>query len=643
MDKSIPKLSKRQRDMLHKASPEIFREWILSLPPVKMEKYHPIYKLVHAVLDGIRDNGRFTTGEAGLSDLKLLLATLSCNLDLISDAIQSIKLSDKWKNDFITMSTKEISKLDKGKYFSDRHTFERELLPFNEAGDDTTARAILTNCETIYRTDNPFFAIKNANFDLLKSADMFFDLGTFSLLLHALNPQTFPYWDSCFIMYDLGIDLDHDWAEFDFTDIFPFDTFKGYLDDCFIIQCELQELLAKNGTIIFTIAANAMKHPDEERIRFKGAQTLDSACRMIEKDITDANNYSSSLLTLHTGFVHLDKTSGGIHPDDFVLVTTTSSEAGKDFAASITTRIAQKGIPVEYFICDMNQQSTAMRMVKSKCSRLCQGTGIAEASYHQLQDVITGVEQLSCLPVVFHQYEPYQTLELLRLTAHRLKSDLGRIRKGLIVIDDLNALEDMNEPRDSGVNKNLLVVLKEIVERYQIPILALRSIESSETIGVDTSDYLDGNRIQIEQACADLVMSIKFDPTREVDDGSCTSLARITVLRTKDNLENEITLVYDSDTNNYIDYFEIHDQELADSNLPKKLYIETDPIEINGFIQHAEEVKTLVLDSLGDIEKSQIRAQLYINCWIEDGIPQQLAKSIEKGCRDLHIDRVKIG
>ena len=642
MDKTIPKLSKAQRDKLHDASPEVFKKWVLSLPAVNQDLYHPVYKLVRAVLDGIQEHNRFTTDEAGLPELKLLLATLTCNLNLIYEAAQSAKLSDEWINDFIAMSSREINKLDKGEFFSDRQTFERKMPPFNEEVDDRRAQAILANCDAIGRADNPFSAIKNANFILLNNAELFFDLGTFSLLLHALNPQTFPYWDSCFIMYDFGIDLDHDWAEFDFPDIYPFDVFKGYLDNCFIIQCELQEILAKNGTIILTIAANALLNTEEEKFQFKGVHTLDSACRMIEKDIADANNYSPSLLALPTGFVHLDNTSGGIHPDDFVLVTTTSSEAGKDFAASITTRIAQEGIPVEYFICDTNQQSTAMHMVKSKCSRIWQDTGIKEASYLQLQAAITRVEQLSCLPIVFHQCEPRQTLELLRLAAHRLKSDISRIRKGLIVIDDLNALEDMNELSDPGVEKSLLGTLREIVERYQIPILALRSIESSEIIGIDSSDYLDGKRKQIKQDYADLVMSIKFEQAQNADDESCTALARTNVLRTKDNLENEITLVYDSATNNYMDYFEIHDQELADSNLPKKIFIETNPIEINSFIQHAEEVKALVLESLGDLEDVRILAHLYIDCWFEDGIPQQLAKSIEKSCRELHIDRIRI-
>lgn len=642
MDKTIPKLSKVQRDKLHDASPEVFRQWVLSLPAVKKDLYHPIYKLSQAVLDGIRELDRTATSEVGLPELKLLLATLSCNSDHIHDAMELTKLSDEWKNDFISMSAREIGKLDNGEYFSDRQTFEREMPPFNEGADDRSARAVLANCDAINKTDNPFEAIKNANFNLLKYADIFFDMGSFSLLLHALNPRTFPYWDSCFIMYDLGIELDHDWAEFDFTNIFPFDAFKGYLDDCFDIQCELQEILAKNGTIIFTIAANAMLYPEEKLFRFKRAQTFDSACRELEKSIVCANNYSSSLSAFHTGFIHLDRIIGGIAPGDFVLVTSTSGEAGKDFAANISLRMARAGIPVEYFTFDKNYQSAATRMINSMCNRLWQDTGIKEASYHQLQNAITRVGQLSYIPITFHQSEPSQTLELLKMTAHRLKSDIGHIRKGLIVIEDLNALEDMNDPSDSVVEKSQLVSLKEIAERYGIPILAIRSMESSETFDTASSHYSNEIRMQVEQVCVDLALSIRLEPIRDAEDETRTSFARITVFRAEDNAENEITLVYDSQNNHYFDYFEMHDQRLADPNLPKKLDLETEPIDINSFLQHAEKVKTLVLDSLGEVENARIRAVLYINGWFEDGIPQQLAESLEKGCRDLNIDRIML-
>lgn len=629
MDTKVLKLSKRQSRELLSASPEVFKEWMMSLPSIKKDKYHPIYKLAEFVMDAISASRKRNPDKTGIPELKLLLETLTCDMNLIRNAVQSSRIDETTKTRIVDLSERELEALEKGEYFADKHTFDVLVPNSFERIDDEGARSILCHCEAINKESNPFSAIETASY-MAKHADLCMNMDSFSLLLHALNPNAFPFWETCFVLYNLEIDLEHEYSEFSFTDIYPFDAFHGYIANCYSIQCSLPELLTGNGTLVLTIAANALHSPYEKEAPHWAPKSIKDACLEVEGEIIRSPSYTRDMANLKTGFFNVDHLLNSIAPGDLIVVTGHSENVLKDFAIHVSLANARKGVPIEFFISSTDEREITRRMLNAICFGSMSKYDYNDATRDQLFEWASNAELLSSLPIRLCRKES-KSLELLRLIAQSLGSDPRRIRKGLIVVEGYDALLDENEYTLQDDRFDLIKELKRLAKRYGIPILML--LKTDVVSKGSISELINRGKIPLD--AIDKNISIELE---SAENDAAEFLARTEIAKYSTNEIGKAVLLYKAKANMLSEYIdEMHPL------FSRKLWLETDPTDIDAFPQHAQEVIELIKQSFDGMGKMWIQAYLHIDGWFEDGISQSDAKTLFNECVKSGAVRVTIG
>ncbi|MDH3716735.1 MAG: replicative DNA helicase [Planctomycetota bacterium] len=214
---------------------------------------------------------------------------------------------------------------------------------------------------------------------------------------------------------------------------------------------------------------------------------------------------------LSTGFSDVDKLTGGLHPEELVIVAARPSMGKTAFAANIAEHVAvEENQPTLFVSLEMSRLELAQRMM---CS-------LGEINGEKFRSgFLSGTDHKKLIEVsatlgkspLFIDDTPTRTVTEIIATARRLKRRHDSL--GLVVIDYLQLIQPDNpaDPRQEQVAK-MARRLKAMSRELAVPVLCLAQLNRQTEMSRDNRPKLSHLRESgaIEQD-ADVVMMIHRD------------------------------------------------------------------------------------------------------------------------------------
>lgn len=261
---------------------------------------------------------------------------------------------------------------------------------------------------------------------------------------------------------------------------------------------------------------------DAERMIFKISEKKYKASFMAIKDIVWQNmtliesmKNKHGLTGVPTGFIDLDKKTGGLQPSDLIVVAGRPSMGKTAFCLNIAQNAAmagdgQSGFPVGIFSLEMSKEQLGMRLLSSEAEveffKIRSG-GLRDEERGDLQ---RAAGKLYLAPIYIDDTPALSILEL-RARARRLKKEQNA---GLIIVDYLQLMRgrtsnaDRREQEISEISRFLKALAKEL----NIPVVAIsqlnRMVEQREDKRPRLADLRESGAIEQD---ADVILFIYRD------------------------------------------------------------------------------------------------------------------------------------
>jgi len=249
----------------------------------------------------------------------------------------------------------------------------------------------------------------------------------------------------------------------------------------------------------------------QKRVRGDFASSKDLVARSFERLIA-ASERGSEVTGLPTGFIELDRLTGGLRATNLVVIAARPSMGKTALALSIAEHVAlRESQSVAVFSLEMSGEELVQRMLGSVAmvdvTRLRSGRLAAE----DWPRVTRAADELAKAKLFIDDSEGL-TIGEMRTKARRLKSREGL---GLVVIDYIQLMEGGTGRRDENRVQELSSIsrgLKMLARDLDVPIIVLSQLNRSPDARNDKRPMLSDLRESgaIEQD-ADLVLMIYRD------------------------------------------------------------------------------------------------------------------------------------
>ncbi|RLD18263.1 MAG: replicative DNA helicase [Caldiserica bacterium] len=211
-----------------------------------------------------------------------------------------------------------------------------------------------------------------------------------------------------------------------------------------------------------------------------------------------------------TGFIDLDRLTGGLHPQEFIVIAGRPGMGKTTFGLNIATNVAlNEKIPVAIFSFEMSKEDLVKRILCSEGrvnhDRLRKGM-IGDSDFARLT---TAASKLADAPIYIDDTANLSVLEV-KARSRRLQAEKGL---GLVLIDYLQLMPGRGLRADSRQQEisEICRALKIMAKELNIPVIALSQLsrETEKRKGKDKrpvlSDLRDSGAIEQD---ADLVLFI---------------------------------------------------------------------------------------------------------------------------------------
>lgn len=235
--------------------------------------------------------------------------------------------------------------------------------------------------------------------------------------------------------------------------------------------------------------------------------------------LTAASEKGSEITGLPTGFVDLDKLTGGLRPGNLVVIAARPSMGKTAFALGIAEHVAlQEEDTVAVFSLEMSDDEVLQRVLASSAmmdvSRLRSG----RLSPEDWPRVTRAADSLSKCKLYVDDSEG-MTIGEMRTKARRLKSREGL---GLIVVDYIQLMESRTGRRDENRVQELSTIsrgLKMLGRDLEVPVIVLSQLNRTPDSRPDKRPMLSDLRESgsLEQD-ADMVIMVHRPDAWEADD-----------------------------------------------------------------------------------------------------------------------------
>ncbi|HMO15100.1 MAG TPA: replicative DNA helicase [Pirellulaceae bacterium] len=179
--------------------------------------------------------------------------------------------------------------------------------------------------------------------------------------------------------------------------------------------------------------------------------------------------------TIETGFVDLDKLTGGLHASELVILAARPSMGKTAFAMNIAENVAcDQNKPVLFVSLEMSAIELIERMLCSRARVNSHRLRSRTLDKGQRKKLSKMAGELSRVPLHIDD-SPTRTVSEIAATARRIKRKCGEL--GLIVIDYLQLVEPDNssDPRQEQVAK-IARRLKGMARELKVPVLCLSQL-----------------------------------------------------------------------------------------------------------------------------------------------------------------------
>ncbi|MCB2099470.1 MAG: replicative DNA helicase [Rhodobacterales bacterium] len=228
-----------------------------------------------------------------------------------------------------------------------------------------------------------------------------------------------------------------------------------------------------------------------------------------------AHKREGGLAGVTSGFRDLDKTLGGLHPSDLIILAGRPSMGKTALATNIAFNAAysyhrskgEEGAVVGFFSLEMSAEQLAARILSEQSNISSDRMRKGELSNEEFDRLVIASQTLHEIPV-FIDDTPALTVSALRTRARRLQRQHGL---GLIVVDYLQLISGQPGRNDGRVNEVSEITrgLKTLAKELNVPVIALsqlsRAVEQREPPRPMLQDLRESGSIEQD---ADVVMFI---------------------------------------------------------------------------------------------------------------------------------------
>lgn len=242
---------------------------------------------------------------------------------------------------------------------------------------------------------------------------------------------------------------------------------------------------------------------------------------------------------LKTGFIDLDRATGGFEPGDLVILAARPSMGKTAFAVNIADNIAKDKKSVAFFSLEMPARQIGLRILSSR-TRI----PVAEMRGGELSaDHIDSIS--ACMAGVHEQRlmiddKPAVTVAYIRSKARQLKRKHGL---DMIVIDYIGLMTGKGDNRTQelgGISRGLKAMAKELC----VPVLALaqlnRGLENRSDKRPVLSDLRDSGEIEQD---ADIVLMLHRDEYYN-SDSHMIGIAECLIRKQRNGALEDVLLTY---------------------------------------------------------------------------------------------------
>ncbi len=304
---------------------------------------------------------------------------------------------------------------------------------------------------------------------------------------------------------------------------------------------------------------------------------------------------SGAVIGIDTGFRDLNKTLGGLHPSDLLilagrpamgktaLATTMAYNAAKAIAKEDEDAATRNEKPrsVGFFSLEMSGEQLAMRLLAAACGVGSHNLQRGNLSQDEFNRLVESSSEMARLPLHIDD-TPALTIGALRSRARRLK----RVHNvALIVIDYLQLVRPSHSNSQTNRVQEVSEItqgLKAIAKELDIPVIALsqlsRAVESRDDKRPQLADLRESGSIEQD---ADIVMFVyreeyykqRTQPkegtlehtTWQQEMAAIHGLADVIVAKHRNGPVDTVTLQFQSELTRFMDH-------VKDDHLPEQYY-----------------------------------------------------------------------
>ncbi len=265
-----------------------------------------------------------------------------------------------------------------------------------------------------------------------------------------------------------------------------------------------------------------------EETRVGGFAAVDSIVPGAFKSIEEAFQSNDDVTGLRTGYVEMDRRTGGLQPADLIVLAARPSMGKTSLALNMAYNVAvNEGAGVGIFSLEMSREQLVMRMLGASGSFNLHNLRRGKLRAEDWPRLTQACEELSQAPIYIDDNSGISVLEM-KAKARRLKQQHGL---GLIVIDYLQLMNspgrvENRQQEISAISRNLKGMAKDL----NVPVLALsqlsRGVEARGDHMPMLSDLRESGAIEQD---ADVVLFIYREEVYKPDDETVRNMATIKI------------------------------------------------------------------------------------------------------------------
>ena len=310
---------------------------------------------------------------------------------------------------------------------------------------------------------------------------------------------------------------------------------------------DVRELVDAAESAVFGLTAEGQRgRQDFQDLKAVLAKVLEFVDHQYHRDNRDAPEYT-------TGFLDLDKQTGGLHPGELIILAARPSMGKSTLALNISEHLARaRNQWVLFFSLEMGNREQGMRLVSSQAKVNLQRMFAGRLYDHEWPKLTEAFGRLVDVRIAFNE-QAYLTVGEMRSLARRAQRELGP--SCLIVVDYLQLMvagtSDSNRANQlAEISRGLKLLAKEL----HVPVIALsqlnRELEKRVNKRPVMSDLRDSGALEQD---ADAILFIYRDEVyhaNSLDKG----VAEIIIAKQRNGPVGTIRLTFRADHTRFDNY-----------------------------------------------------------------------------------------